>query len=972
MPPDVLEGKRAWMEITPDWRRAETRSTRTDADGRYGFREPGDHGLEGVAVVWASRTGYRAGCRVLDLSKPPNQAGAIQLEPCEDVRVRVVDGHGAGVGGAIVEQVGVALANSDAGATGPERRAAVLFARGTAMGPDGEGLLCSFPGEQCLRARAGKRISRPVILQPSTTELTLKLGDSFLIEGTVQLAAPAPHAVPPYLPRISVSAHHGHLWRELAASQIGGDGAFGPLELPLLPGQSYRLRAEAYGYLPRIQQFESPAPASTQRFDIVLDVAITQWCKVTDTEDEGLPEAWVEMSWAEEGEVRTVHGRNRGDGFIPVVMARPGTVNVRGLCPGYATVSAGPFEIPADPPLTIYIALPPAGVVSGRVLDAAGPVPDFSITWWRAEDPDLRQTRSFLDRPEGTFELDDVAEGETLFVAATPLSSGSDVRAVSVSVQAPAEIELRLPDSLRGHGRVFSRASGEPLPDALVQAYTMGAGSAVERFGAPAPVGADGAFELPFCRPGQNTILVTAPNHAHAILTASDVDGEVAFGRIELQAPLDLAVELHGPTPCANLSIRTLGPERRSGLRFEQRSPELASLVVEDLSPGYYEIVLEREGVALESIFLDFGQGMASTLRFLASGGGDLSIRVDNQADLDLAGARLLIDHRSIDGHKAQRYAFLEEDGVALVRALPPGPATVTLFPRDKPPSGSAEATVVAGARVEVVLQASNRSARIRVLDSGGSPVAGARVLLQPAFGSVSSVNDTTNAAGEALFRGVRSGAHIATVWHTSLGTLTNAPIEIPEAEEESLHELVLDAQAGFRLLVQDEEEPLGNVGTLLANRVGSVIVSQELPTASDGTVEYRLLAAGTYHVLLTRPDAWPVELDVEAREDVPVHQVSMRRLGDLELRALNPQGIPLEGVALDLVDLESGESVRSWLEHGRVSAAQGLQSDKHGKIEIQGLPRGAYSWSLPEQGIAGELTIAPGETAVVPLAIGG
>jgi hypothetical protein len=589
----------------------------------------------------------------------------------------------------------------------------------------------------------------------------------------------------------------------------------------------------------------------------------------------------------------------------------------------------------------------------------------------RRASPELRVTRAFFDRPDGSFELLDVPHGELFFVAASPDSSGSEVLPVKVSAGGTTEIELLLPDPVPGRGQVVSAATGAPVHPASVYAFTMGAGMAIEKYGTGHPVTLDGRFELPFLRPGLNSILVEAPNYAQVMLSAPAVDGVVDFGRIELRAPLDLRVEVQGSVDLGALRLRVVGPERRSGLTFVRESAEVAALVLEDLSPGYYELVLERNNAAQDSLYLDIGQGKLRPVRFLAGGGGDLLVRVDNEAGMDLAGAALVLDYTTMEGHLAQRYASLEQGATALVQSLPPGNSTVVLISRQGETHGSTKCVVRSGAQTEVVLRISKRSVRLRLVDEDAHPIGGARVMLQPAFGGVSARNAHTDSGGEALFQSVAPGLHLATAWHTSLGMVTNAAVDVAPAEEESLHEVVLLGNAGFRLLVQDGVEPLGHVGVLLANSLGTVVSGEERHTASNGTLEQRLLGAGTYRALLTRPDAWPMELDVQAREDLPLYSVQMRRLGDLELQVRNSHGIAVSGVIVELTDVESESSLQDWLEQGKVDAPGGLRSDSHGKIEVQRLPRGTYRWSLPEHGLEGVLTVAPGETAEVPLAIG-
>jgi hypothetical protein len=353
----------------------------------------------------------------------------------------------------------------------------------------------------------------------------------------------------------------------------------------------------------------------------------------------------------------------------------------------------------------------------------------------------------------------------------------------------------------------------------------------------------------------------------------------------------------------------------------------------------------------------------------MGAGGGDLRVRVENDAGLELARAQLVVDYTSLDGLPAQRFALLRDQEDILVPALPPGAIALTLMLQGGF-AAKVESAITAGSETLVVLTTSRRSARVHLTDAAGEPIAGARIMLQPALGTASVIYDVTNASGDVVFRGVRPGPHIATVWHTSHGMLTDAPVEIPAGDQESEHDIVIKADAGFRLVATDGQEPLQGIGVLLANKLGTVLMGQELPTGPDGALEFRLLEQGIYHVLLKRPDVWPVEVDFAAQPDFPLYPVPMRRLGDLSIRILSAQGVPYEGMELNLVDSETAENVASWVEQGRVISAQKLKSDKHGEIEILGLPRGIYRWSLPPHALEGELLVPFGEGTKVLLTI--
>lgn len=141
-------------------------------------------------------------------------------------------------------------------------------------------------------------------------------------------------------------------------------------------------------------------------------------------------------------------------------------------------------------------------------------------------------------------------------------------------------------------------------------------------------------------------------------------------------------------------------------------------------------------------------------------------------------------------------------------------------------------------------------------------------------------------------------------------------------------------------------------------NKLGYEVVSDQ-----SGLAEMRALAQDSYTLRLEKSDCWPAQAQVEARQAGDPEPVQVRRLGDLELKILSADGLPVNGLAVNLTSVEFETAVSRWIEEGRVKG-DGLVTDVYGGIGIERLPRGLYRWGITRAGEApfeGECEVLPG-----------
>jgi hypothetical protein len=197
-------------------------------------------------------------------------------------------------------------------------------------------------------------------------------------------------------------------------------------------------------------------------------------------------------------------------------------------------------------------------------------------------------------------------------------------------------------------------------------------------------------------------------------------------------------------------------------------------------------------------------------------------------------------------------------------------------------------------------------------------------------------------------------------VKHGVLGGRYGVPIDGSLDEVE----FVLEARATIELRLLDGEVPLEGVALRLETAAG-VTLGDAQPTDPDGRVRFGPFGKGRYRFSCLREDCWPgfVEVDVADEEEI-ARDIQVRQLADMELELRDREGRPAAGVPVELRSIEFGADVARWIEDGKVRAPGGLVTGADGRLRLQGLPRGAYSWTIrgAEGPVAGAFELAPGD----------
>jgi hypothetical protein len=953
--PTLLESVWDWDEIDVAWLRSTTTHAFSDSVGRVQPQTPALHAELG-SIVWIDHDDYTPVFDVLAPADISLGGRRYELMPAVGVRVIVLDAGGMPVDSAVVEQHGKELR---VGVEAPVH-APLLFERFRTTDANGVCTATRFPGRQALVARRGSFASRPIVIDELRTEVTLRLQGVFTASGTVTRPTD-PDVRGEIVPRITIEARNGNLWRELATAVSHRDGTWGPLEVPCEPangGVSYRALVHGTAVVTEQTPFSEPAPGDHVVLHLDARTGTQQWFMGYDGE-QGTPllGTTATVSWEDDGAILSVSSRARPDGYVNVLGIRPGPVHATLTKPGYSGSVMPALELPEATPRTITDILTKGVEVTGRVLRNGKPVPDFELTYWKDDEVTFRQTVEFHDQPDGTFLIEGLAIGSWGLVASAPDSPGSRPLQVDVTEQRIGDLVLELLPAVRGSGRVLRAINASPATDAIVQPYVLGGGAPLTPWGVPLLVGPDGVFEGMAFREGENYLMVGAPGFGTQTVFAESDAGSVDFGLVELNPSAELKIEvLDGVEGAYRFYVN--GPAPRSTDRFERT--ESGSLVARlgDLPLG--DFVIELTHPNLNTTFRKLSIRSGENVILFRAGSGSVKVLYRDAGD---HGYELAIEMYDSRGEWEWYATNFTPEGVAEMTNLPAGEARLYVREGDTAVA-SASATIRAGEETLVELKTGSMDLLLRVLNGEDDAVSGASVRLTSTDAVKQRYGGLTNADGEYLFRSLSRATYLLRVSHPTLGLLSDVEIVI-DSDEPIEREVVLDGSASLDLLLVDGDDPLPGLVCKLLDSFGSDLTAAVLSN-DQGRAQIPRLTPGAYRLSVAGDHVWPVSLDVDVQKGAGLRTLDVRRLGDLVIRVVSAEGVPVLGTEVELVDQRTGTAVSDWLAAGLVAGSAELVSDKHGEIALVGLPHGAYAWKLGAA--AGVLNVVAGKESLALL----
>jgi hypothetical protein len=942
-----------WDEIDPAWWSTASAIAQSDGRGRFAFEPGAGEDPAFGSVLWVDRPGFLATCELL-APETALDGREFVLAAQAPVAVLVLGPDGRPVEGALVEQHGVEIAG--ASHHDVPLHAAPLFQRSTSTDARGEARLAAFPGVQAVRARSGELLSRPHLIARRQERVTLVLGESFAVSGTLARPPTPPDVSGEIVPRVTFLALQGNLWRELGSAVGRKDESFGPLSVPIIENASlWRARVHGQGVASHSVDLAPPKPGEELRLHLEARSGATQWFFVEDVERQPLPGAEVRVTWAENGIEDGVVGRARPDGWVCMIGIRPGVVDYVISCAGYASVRVAAAEIPPPIPIVFTAALRRAGTVRGRVTREGVPEPDFEISYWLNQSPEGRVRRVFSDRADGTFELLDVPQSSIGLVAASPDCPGCEPVQVTVGPEG-VEVELELLPALIGRGRVVEAGSGAPLASAILRPHVLGGLGPAGPWGAPLSVDAQGAFEARAFTTGQNYLTAEAPGYGITPVYAAAADGEVDFGSIELAPRVDLAVEVLPPIALvgAGYEISAVGPEQRTLTQLEPGNDGVLRGTFAGLSQGRYRVCFQGADLTFQYVYRDVNAN-PKPLRFLGGGGGTLRVTVPEPRNPAL---HLMLEYAGPDGADCWHISPFPDKGPLAISGIAPG-SVIAKLREGEHTVAQAEVVLAAGETRDLELLPGGSSLRIRVVGSDGEPISSVRARLWLRASVASFHSGVTDEGGEVRFPALSAGAYQLQLAHATRGVLPNVDLAVA-SDEDVEREFRLDGACVFALRFADGKAPVAGATVQLLDPHGFPLLHPAIADA-DGRAAITKLAPGRYVLDAQAQGRWPLRVEVDVEPAAAEREFALPALGGLELRLLNHDAIPISGVEVELRYLPTGESVRDWIAAGRVSHGEALATDNHGKVLLEQIPHGSYAWEIA--GSSGTLEVQAGET---------
>ena len=829
----------------------------------------------------------------------------------------------------------------------------------------GRTVLATFPGRQSISARRGS-VRSPEWRGTWNALVTLYLEPTFTVGGQLLLSGDA--ARQPGKHRITIRALEGNLWQDCASTSPTKPGQWGPLTIPRNNSfDLYRADFESSSFPPLGLTFPPPEPGSHQDLALEPQEPIELWFLASDEGGTPIGNSVVQLDW---GDGCPLEALSREDGYVYVGNARAGHLTYGMWAPGFTWSTPSSILVPLNEPTTLVVTLTRSSTLRGTVLHHGDPVPSFQIVLWPFLTPTAAREYQFLNSRNGTFEIPDAPVGDLAVTASTPILPNCEPIRVTTSIGQATNVRLELPDSKVGKGIVVDAKTGVPVSEATLQLFVSTVATDVAPWGLPHRISNDGEFSTSGFAPGRNFYRISAPGYSSHYAAVQIGDEDVAYlGRIALFPAASIEIALTGnraqgsSTDFSSFIIRADGPEDLPYRRFNRDG----TARFEHASHGSYIFVITRPDGFLT--YLDTTIDPGSDWRCAVRAFGDrslqvvvlgedgrpleapVSVEVYYEIDPDVLASQR---HRT-DDHGSVTFQGIEADAFdVVVRDL-------SLSNDLAAQAGRFDGHVEANCTVQLGM----RAVQIIVRDEQGQPVDKVRVRIADPGDLKRMVVGWTNREGIAEIVGVPEQLQLAFLSHTVLGVCNGRQVDGREDQSE----LVFSTGATIELVVEDAGVPLVDVQSAMWEVWGNLY--DRKATDLEGRVRYGPMAPDVYMLHLERTDCWPIDVEVEARREDPTTRVTMRRLGGVTLTLLSRESGPVGGRGVELQSMEYGESVRRWIESGRVIHARGLVSDAGGKVEVEGLPHGLYEWSVADdsgQTVRGTVRVLPGATVTAPI----
>ena len=907
----------------------------TMEDGRYRLRRSGH--------VVGTHPGHLAtAVRIAGDAAPP----VLELERAKKVNVSVVSASGSPVSGVRIESSGqVPLEGS--------QNESVPVERSTTTDDGGLAVVAALPGTSELVAIADGLRSEVWVGDHRSLggPLVLTLGESFSASGRI-IGAPSAEILADSIVRVrkardeEVWNRPSHDWRQYAA--FTGPESDATWSLPSIPWTgpgTYIFRLESSGSLPVEVSQQLLSPEETPSIDLTWAAGNPLSFLVVDEEGEGLSGVDLVANWDDAGQWTRRRVVTDAEGRAAFDAVPAASVWVRASRKGRANTTFGVYTPPTDTG-EFTVTLDPAAVIHGICTSDGEPVSEFTITYW-GEDSTGRSTRSFSDRTDGSFTIDDAPSGELHLFAHAPDMPASETLDLDAPGGEPIEVELELTEGLSVQGKVIDARDGRPITQAVIEARHRAGPKQLEPWGPRYPVGPDGTFEGIKVSSFSSFMSISAPDYMTHRVDPSTIGGGVTRGvadagiislfptrKVSVQLVSDTVDDFSGyqATLWGRTGMVKSDPEGR--IAFEGQGPGHALLLVYTPERHRIDTELNLSGNEEWKFRVSVGTPRTIAVRLVPADG----VEVPHDAWLSSV-------HTDLTGTPSRCLVEFDDENMARLNYA----VGQTLLLSAVRTSGEVIAvrrvSIEDSPVVEIDLHLDGTTRNLLLLDQEEQPVAGATVeLLDPAEPHLARVRFTSDVNGRVKLQSVAEGPVGIRVSSGSSSYFAPQALHLETDEDPII--VRLDSSASVRATLVERGKPAVGVPVRLMESGGWRML---LAGTSDttGLAQFNSLSPDLWDLHVSGGGWWPTKTSIRASETADPTPVEVRRMGGLEV-LVSREGFAVSGAAVSLVSTEQDEPVQTWLDEGRAFAGPtGLVTDNTGKVDLNGLPNGPYTWTV-------------------------
>jgi hypothetical protein len=928
------------------------------------------------AVVWVTRPGFFAESRPLDVTAGEAHVEVV-LEVAPEFVVSVTGLLDDPLADATVYQLGLSRdaakmygcpwGDEVTGEDTPtvDEEALPLLVRVGSTGRDGSFSMPRPRSPTIFVATAEGGVSELRAVPTVSSGVELQVFPLQTARGQVHTTAGTPL---PSEATVSCSWSLGVHQQPLFVSRVAPGGEWGPVEIPAVPEGFLSFRLSGGSLIPVEVSRAADPLLDSHVVDFQASTGKVQWAKVVDGEGEPLVDVLVEVRWETPSGPFHAQAWTGSDGRAGIDGCPQTECDFRASKPGYTEFRWPGIYIvtPGD----IDAVLEEAGVVTGSVSWDENPVEDFQIHSW-TDDPREAQLHRTPRDAQGQFRLDTLPTGQvTLLASSTGLADSEPVTLELVAGE-PQTVEFELESGLTGHGQVVDAYSGEPLAGAKVAVLVQHSSAVLGSTGVSAVTATDGTFELEGLPEGSSTISIEYPGMVGVKSTGSpDASQRTNFGVIPIALRQDLSVRLLGEPPFETDLVWFMA-EGDEPISYVPLDPS-GELLIPDVAPGIYTCLIVWNDGSSIAVRRDFRPGEEWSVEFEFETGDGLEVQL-----VPLPGESLPPNLKIGAGWNTRenfrsKSANVSEEGRAVFDHIPDGQVIIQVASETFVNLlATRQITLGDSSLRHIEIELSGRTLEITAVDSDGDPLLEGLVTINTLDTNTVFISYQHLSSPEPLsVGGLCFDDLMVSVRHPVLG-LGYAPVTM---SPDGTTQVTVEAGGGLplELLVRDIEGPVSAVRCML---IPKDVITRGYQGDSDagGSLRYEGMPPHTYTADLDRYGYWPVEHEFEFTGQ-PLIELPIRRRGNFEATVYGVGGAQVSGVPIALHSLEFDTPVSAWIESGRLSSGWvNLISDVQGQVSAEGIPRGAYRWSVTRADgtpLSGVTEVPPGGTATELISI--